>query len=78
MSINTSKENSETNLYAYENQGKLVKKITYRKNLIEDLQSNNKGTFEEFDPKNIDDKTFRKFVAKAEEKDFTIYRMIKL
>ena len=78
MSIDTSNEKSETNLYAYEYDGKLINKKTYRNNSIAEINDNSNGLFNEFITKNIDDRTFRKFVDKAEENGFTIYRMIKL
>lgn len=76
--INTSNENSETNLYAYERESKPFTKVTYRKNLVEEIQRDNSGKFDEFNVSNMNDKTFEKFVDRAEENGYKIYRMIKL
>lgn len=76
--MSTAKEQSETNFYAYDAGDGILTRATYRKNLIIEIQDNHKDLFDEFNPDSINDSTFRKFVAKAEDNGITIYRMLKL
>lgn len=76
--MSTSQERSETNLYAYERINSLISKTTYRKNLVEEIQNDCGSKLNEFNADNMNDRSFREFVAKAEEIGYKIYRMIKL
>lgn len=76
--ISTSRENSGANLYTYEHNGLLCGKITYRKNLVNEIKSKCSCVLDAFDANSMNDEKFRMFSEQAELEGFTIYKLIKV
>lgn len=74
----TSHENSATNLYVYEYKGTLSEKITYRKNLVNEIQSLCGNALDAFNADTMNESSFRSFAERAKAEGFTIYRLVQV
>lgn len=72
----TSHENSATNLYVYEYKGTLSEKITYRKNLVNEVQSLCGNALDAFNADTMNETSFRLFAERAEAEGVAIYRLV--
>lgn len=74
----TTHENSTTNLYVYEYKGRLSDKITYRKNLVSEIQGRCGNALGAFDADAMNEASFRSFAERAKAEGFTIYRLVQV
>lgn len=76
--MSTALENSEANLYAYEYQGQMSERITYRKNLVNLIKARCGDALEEFDANTMSSEDFGRFLERARTEGFTVYRLNRL
>lgn len=80
--MSTKNENTKTSLYSYQYNGGELKKISYIKNLVEEIvdfsAKNGIEGLSEYSPENIRGEKFDKFVKDAKDAGFTIYELTKL
>lgn len=73
--MKTKNEKSNNNYYIYEKDNKLCgRKITYQKNLIEEINKDSNGKFKDF----LSNNKFDDFVSSAKEQGYIIYKIIEL
>ena len=76
--MSTALENSETNLYAYEYQGQMSERVTYRKNLVNLIKARCGDELQEFDANTMSSEDFGRFLERARTEGFTVYRLNRL
>ena len=75
---NTNNESTANNAYLLE-YGRMLERISYRKNLLQTLQNRLPDVFSDFSESDLEQRSrFRAFITLAEEHGYTVYQLTRL